>query len=159
VTIQTWACKFNRVDFDLNTGEIKLIAFLALPFSCELTVTITVFADYLVCGIISYRYASILLVHWVFINWKYIETEWWPNYWTIYCAIWVDNFVDLLVIYREYEWAIICFKLTIKRFPALHSETPEDLASLRFYDCDCGSLIITESVELIRCPSVGAPSK
>jgi len=41
----------------------------------------------------------------------------------------------------------------------MHSEAPEDLASLRFNECDCGPLVITERVELTRCPSVDAPSE
>ena len=41
----------------------------------------------------------------------------------------------------------------------MHGEAPKDLAYLRFNECDCGSLVITESVELGNCPSVGAPSE
>jgi hypothetical protein len=41
----------------------------------------------------------------------------------------------------------------------MHSEAPEDLASLRFNERDTGPLVITVSVELSRCPSVCAPSE
>ena len=41
----------------------------------------------------------------------------------------------------------------------MHGEAPKDLASLRFNKCDCGSLVITESVELRCCPSVSASSE
>ena len=67
--------------------------------------------------------------------------------------------VDLLIVDREDECFLVCFIFPTERFPVLHCEAPEDLASLRFDERDSGSLVVTERVELSSCPSVGAPSE
>ena len=134
-----------------------------LAFSCELTVPLTVFADYLVGGSIpvsiSSSFTSILFVHWIWLNWKCIPTELWAFFWsTDYWKSCIYNFIDLLIINREYLCFFILFMSTFW-FPVMHGEAPEDLASLRFNECYCRSLFITERVELSSCPSVGAPSE
>ena len=137
---------------------------MTLAFSCKFTVPFTIFADYLVGGSISLSisssFTSILLINWIWLKSKCIPTKFWAFFWfTVYCELWFDNFVDLLIINREYECFFIYFICPAQWFPALHSKAPEDLASLRFNDCYCRSFVITERVELSRRPSVGASSE